>query len=267
MAKNINFWKHFLSYSEDRKLEEVENKDALEEGLQDLSWFENRKRVVRQKIKKTQETFGEEIGNSITHGAMALFLLGMLPYAAVRAYIHAPAGKAVIDTLGISVFVICVYLMFLASTVYHSMKHGTSQKYIMNKIDHIMIYYAIAGTYTPICLSLVGGALGLGLCIAQWCLVIAGTLFKSLMFSKSKLSYVFTCLVYLLMGWMIVFCFGRFYDSASPVTFWLILAGGLCYSAGVFFFSAKYKFAHMVWHFFVDFGAICHFIALVYFMR
>ena len=112
-------------------------KDPMEEGLESLSWFEGQRLAVKKRIIKTRETFGEEIGNSITHGVMALFLLGMLPYTAVRAYIHAPEGFKVLDTVGISIFVICMFLMFLASTIYHSMKHDTPQKRVMNKIDHI----------------------------------------------------------------------------------------------------------------------------------
>lgn len=265
MAKNKSFWKELISKSDDKTLDK-ENKDALNEGLESLSWFEGQKRIVKQKIKKTQETFGEEIGNCITHGVMALFLLGMLPYASIRAYTHAPKGMEVLDAVGVSIFVICLFTMFLGSTIYHAMKHDTPQKLVMNKIDHIMIYYAIAGTYFPLCICLIGGGLGLGICIAEWVLAIAGTLIKALKFSKSKLSYIVTCALFLLMGWMIVLCF-NILITTSPVCFWLILAGGICYSAGVFFFSSKYKFAHMIWHLCVDFGAICHFIGIVYFMR
>ncbi len=267
MAKNESFWKNLLTTSAD-KTHEVENdSDALEAGLEQLSWFENSKRIVKQKIKKTQETFGEEIGNSITHGVPALFFLGMLPYAAIRAYIHAPEGKAVIDAFGVSVFMISVFLMFLMSTWYHTSMHGTPQKHVMNKLDHIMIFFAIAGTYTPITLSLIGGGWGLGLCIAQWVLVIAGTIIKSLMFSKNKLNMILTVTIYLLMGWMVVLCMKQFIAAATAPCFWLILSGGICYTIGVILFASKFKFAHMVWHILVDLGAICHFIAIVYFLR
>ena len=265
MANNRSFWHSLMSKSDDKKVV-TSTKDPMEEGLESLSWFEGQRLAVKKRIIKTRETFGEEIGNSITHGVMALFLLGMLPYTAVRAYIHAPEGFKVLDTVGISIFVICMFLMFLASTIYHSMKHDTPQKRVMNKIDHIMIYFAIAGTYFPICISVIGGGLGLGILIAEWALAIAGTIIKSLMFSKTKLSYAITCILFLAMGWLIVFSFGKFY-ATSPVAFWLVRAGGICYTLSLIFFSSKYKFAHMIFHFCVDFGAICHFIGLVYFLR
>jgi len=241
--------------------------DQLEEGLRDLSWIDSGRAAVK-KIKKRTQSIGEEIGNSVTHGAMALFMLGMLPYAAIRAFTHAPAGKDTLDAFGVSVFIISIFCMLLASTVYHSMKYGTPHKNVMNRIDHIMIYVAIAGTYTPICLSVIGGTLGTGLCIAQWAFVIAGALFKSLAFSKSIRSYVITVGIYLLMGWMIVLCLPALAGSnVQPPFVWLILAGGLCYTSGVVCFSMKFPFAHMVWHFLVDFGALCHFLAIVYYMR
>lgn len=262
MAKNNNYWETVLGGKKSDKSEQ-----ELDQGLESISWVENSKRYVKNKIRKTKETFGEEIGNAVTHGVMALFLLGMIPYAAIRAYTHAPEGYAALDSFGISAFMITLFLTFMVSTLYHCMKYNSPQKNFFNKLDHIMIYYAIAGTYTPVCLSLMGGRLGLGLCIAQWVLAILGTVFKSLVFSRNKMHLVFTWLWYIIMGWMVIFCCKTFYAAASPVTFWLILAGGLCYTAGTFIYSAKFKFSHMVWHMFVIFGTVCHFIALVYFLR
>jgi hemolysin III len=241
--------------------------DAMEEGLKELSWIGSGRAAVKRIKKKTEETFGEEIGNSITHGVMALFMLCMLPYSAIRAYTHAAAGKESLDAFGVSVFVISVFFMFLASTIYHSMAHGTTHKSVMNRIDHIMIYVAIAGTYTPICLSIIGGTLGLVLCILQWCFVIAGALFKSLAFSKTARSYIITVAIYLLMGWMVMLCVPALINGTTAPAFWLIVAGGICYTSGVVSFSMKFPFAHMVWHFLVDFGAICHFLAIVFFMH
>jgi len=241
--------------------------DSLEEGLKELSWINSGRAAVRRLKKKTGETLGEEIGNTITHGVMALFMLCMLPFSAIRAYTHAAPGKETLDSFGVSVFIISVFFMFLASTIYHSMAHGTPHKSVMNRIDHIMIYVAIAGTYTPICLSIIGGSLGLGLCIAQWCFVIAGALFKSLMFSKTARSYIITVSIYLLMGWMVMLCMPALINGTTAPAFWLIVAGGICYTSGVVSFSMKFPFAHMVWHFLVDFGALCHFLAIVFFMR
>lgn len=271
MSTNKSFWKRWLEGRQEKEAIAKDTpiaspEDSLEEGLKGLSLIESGKKAVSILRKKSQ-SLGEEIGNSITHGVMAIFMLGLLPYASIRAYMNAPAGKEALDAFGVSIFVISVFVMFLTSTIYHSMARATKHKEVMNRIDHIMIFVAIAGTYTPICLSVIGGGWGLGLCIAQWSLVIAGTLFKALAFSKSIRSYIFTIAIYLLMGWMVLLCLPILWGAANTVTFWLIVAGGFCYTAGVLCFALKFKFSHMVWHFLVDFGAICHTLAIVFFMR
>jgi len=270
MALDKSFWLRILDGRSDKngakKNGEGTEKDPIDEGLEglQLSGSPNKK---SRKLGKRVQSFGEEIGNTITHGVMALFMIGILPYAAVRTYNRAPEGMKILDTVGVSIFVICIFFMFLASTVYHAMRQGTIQKQVMHRLDHIMIYFAIAGTYTPIALSLIGGPLGIGLCVAQWAFVLAGTLIKSLAFSRSSKAWIMTVLIYLLMGWMIVLCMPALLSGASAPAFWLILSGGICYTAGVISFVMRFPFAHMVWHFFVDFGAICHFIAIVFFLR
>lgn len=269
MSTNKTFWRVWLEGRQEKKTTDGKQKDetnvdTLEEGLKELSWIDSRKAAVRR-IRKKAQSLGEEIGNTISHGVMAAFMICILPIAAIRAYNTAEAGHEVLDAFAMSVFVIGVFLMFMASTIYHAMQYGSKQKEIMNKLDHIMIYYAIAGTYTPIALTVIGGAWGIGLCIAQWALVIAGTLFKALAFSKTRRSYIFTVAIYLLMGWMIVLCFPIFYRAATPATFWLILSGGLCYTSGIVSFAMHFKFSHMVWHVLVAFGAICHVLAIVFF--
>lgn len=282
MSTNKAFWRAWLEGNPEKNgqvqtsdgnisnITDTLEPDALEEGLKDLTWLESGRAAgqaaVKRFRKKTGESFGEEIGNTVTHGVMALFMLGMLPFASIRAFTHAAAGEEALDAFGVSIFIISVFFMFLASTIYHSMAPGTAHKSVMNRIDHIMIYVAIAGTYTPICLSVIGGTLGLVLCIAQWCFVIAGALFKSLAFSKSTRSYIITISIYLLMGWMVMLCMPALISGTTAPAFWLIVAGGICYTSGVVSFSMKFPFAHMVWHFLVDFGALCHFIAIVFFM-
>ena len=262
MASDKHFWLRLLGGKTDKD----SSSDPMEEGLKGLSIVNSSKSAVR-KMKKKAQSLGEEIGNAVTHGVMAIFMLGMLPYAAIRSYTRAPEGKEVLDAATVSIFVICVFFMFLASTIYHCMRSGTVQKQVMNRLDHIMIYFAIAGTYTPIALSVIGGTMGIVLCIVQWALVLAGTLFKSLAFSRSLKAWILTVSIYLLMGWMVALCMPALMSGATAPTFWLILSGGLCYTAGVVCFSMSFPFAHMVWHFFVDFGAICHFIGIVFFLR
>ena len=115
-------------------------------------------------------SFGEEVGNSVSHGVMAALILLFLPISTIYAYTR--AGLA----LGLStgIYMISIFLMFLCSCVYHSMEFGSSQKYVMRILDHCAIFVAIAGTYTPILVHLVGGYFGYGLLILQWVVTIVG---------------------------------------------------------------------------------------------
>ncbi|MBR2628668.1 MAG: hemolysin III family protein, partial [Alistipes sp.] len=95
-------------------------------------------------------TFGEEVGNTISHGVMSILMLLALPFAA--AYSYSSSGDALL-TFGVSLFCVSLFMMFLISTLYHSMLHDTRHKEIFHILDHIFIYVAIAGSYTPVALS------------------------------------------------------------------------------------------------------------------
>ncbi|MBP0968994.1 MAG: hypothetical protein J5744_02510, partial [Oscillospiraceae bacterium] len=160
MAKNAKHWKTFVASNEDKKLKAETGMDPLEEGLKDMGWFAQSKRIVAKGIKRTQETFGEEIGNSITAGVMALFLLCLIPFASVIAYVSEPVieggrgSTGTLAALSVSAFLITLFLSLLCSTIFHFMKHGTPQKRVMNKMNRIIVYYAILGAYSPICACL-----------------------------------------------------------------------------------------------------------------
>ena len=117
-------------------------------------------------------TLGEEVANTISHGVMSLLALRALPFAAVWAYLHYP--QPVLACVSVSIFVISLFLMFLASTLYHSMNPASKHKAVFHILDHIFIYVAIAGSYTPIALSVIGASTQL-----LW-LIAAGGLFYTL---------------------------------------------------------------------------------------
>ena len=123
-------------------------------------------------------TLGEEVANAVSHGVMSLAALIALPFAAVWAYVHDPEG--VLAAVSVSVFVISIFLMFLTSTLYHSMNPQSRHKEIFHILDHIFIYVAIAGSYTPIALSVIGGWQGLFITVLQWTMVLFGIFYKSL---------------------------------------------------------------------------------------
>lgn len=143
-------------------------------------------------------SFGEEVANSITHAVGAVAMLVLLPITAIYSYHHYGMQAAV----GMSIFDISLFLMFMSSTIYHSMQYDSPQKFVLRIIDHSMIYIAIAGSYTPVALSLVGGWLGYLIIVLQWGATIFGILYK--IFAK-KINDKFSLFLYLLMGWLVVF--------------------------------------------------------------
>ena len=205
-------------------------------------------------------TPGEEIGNAITHGIVALAALGGISPTAIYVFTRRDALAAV----GTSIFVCSIFLMFLASSLYHATSSGTKQKQIMQILDHIFIYVAIAGTYTPICLSVIGGWQGIVVVAIQWAMVLFGVLYKSLV--KKRIPSL-SLTIYLVMGWSVVFVLPLFIRNATLGMQMLLLGGGVFYSAGTFFYKKKEKrFFHMIWHLFVVFGAVCHFLAILLFL-
>ena len=116
MSNNKAFWRAWLEGSPEKNEQmqvspEAVSKtsDSLEEGLRELSWVDSGRAAVKRFRKKTEQSIAEEIGNSVTHGVMALFMLCMLPFAAIRAYTQAAPGKEILDAFGVSVFVISIF--------------------------------------------------------------------------------------------------------------------------------------------------------------
>lgn len=204
-------------------------------------------------------TFGEEVANAITHGIGSAVMLVLLPITAVRAY-HNYDMTAVV---GMSIFVISLFLMFLSSTIYHSMTYGSSQKYVLRIIDHSMIYIAIAGSYTPVALSLVGGWLGVTIIVLQWGVTLYGILYK--IFAKS-INDTFSLILYLFMGWLVIFILPAIVRHANMTFGLLMLAGGLAYTVGAFFYAKKKPYYHMIWHLFILLASALQYIAIVFYM-
>ena len=204
-------------------------------------------------------SFGEEVANSITHAVGAVAMLVLLPITAIYSYHHYGMQAAV----GMSIFDISLFLMFMSSTIYHSMQYDSPQKFVLRIIDHSMIYIAIAGSYTPVALSLVGGWLGYLIIVLQWGATIFGILYK--IFAK-KINDKFSLFLYLLMGSLVVFIIPSII-SKTGVVFWsLMLAGGLAYTIGAIFYARKRPYDHMIWHLFILLASILQYIAIVHFM-
>lgn len=206
-------------------------------------------------------SFGEEVGNSVSHGVAALLFIFILPLTSV--YMYETDGT--LHSVGGSIFVISILLMFLTSTLYHSMAHNTQHKYIMRLLDHSLIYVAIAGTFTPVALSVIGGTWGAVTLIIQWSAAVFGILYKVLSPNvNSKVSLAF----YLIMGWMAVIFFPTIIVNTHWMFLLMLTLGGVAYTVGAWFYAQKTrKYFHMIWHFFIIVGSVFHYIGIVFFIH
>jgi hemolysin III len=208
--------------------------------------------------KRYIPTVGEEVGNAVSHGVMVCLTLIALPFSAVWAYVH----DDILASVAVSVFVLSLLLMFLCSTLYHSMHPASRHKEIFHILDHIFIYVAIAGSYTPIALSVIGGWQGTFITILQWSMVLFGVIYKSL--SRRSIPAV-SLTIYLVMGWTIIFFMPLFIRHASISLLTLIAVGGVLYTMGAWVYARKgFRYHHMVWHLLINLAAICHFVAIVF---
>lgn len=205
-------------------------------------------------------SFGEEVANAVSHGVMAILTLFGLPLFAVYSYANAGPLRA----LGTSIYMISMFFMFLISTIYHSMPYGSAQKYVFRKLDHIAILFAIAGSYTPVCLSIIQGPIGIGILIIEWTMVFAGILLKAI----AKKSYPkLSMTIYMIMGWCAVLFLPTLLAKATPRFLIFIVLGGLMYTIGVFFYAQpKRAYFHFIWHLFINLASLFHFIALIFFI-
>ena len=207
-------------------------------------------------------TLGEEIATTLSHGVMACATLAALPFAAVWAYAH--DTEPVLAAVSVSVFVISIFLMFLASTLYHSMNPQSRHKEVFHILDHIFIYVAIAGSYTPIALSVIGGWQGIVIAVVQWAMVLFGIFYKSL--SRRSIPAV-SLTIYLVMGWTIVFFLPLFIRHASTALLWLIALGGVLYTGGAWVYARKgFRYHHLVWHLLINLAVAAHFTGIVFFL-
>ncbi len=205
---------------------------------------------------------GEEVANAVSHGVMSLLTLFALPFAAVWSYLH--SDEPLLAAAAVSVFVISIFMMFTASTLYHSMSPDSRHKAVFHILDHIFIYVAIAGSYTPVALMVIGGWQGVLITVLQWVMVVFGIFYKSL---SSRSIPAVSLTIYLVMGWTIVFFMPLFVGNASRELLWLIAAGGGLYTLGAWFYARKgFRYHHLVWHLLINLAVACHFTGIVFFL-
>ena len=201
------------------------------------------------------QSLGEEIANSISHGLGFLGAVAVTPVLIVTAV---PSGAAAI--VGASIFGATMIVLYLVSCLYHAFPQNRAKR-LFQIFDHGAIFLLIAGTYTPFTLGVLKGAWGWSLFGAVWGLALFGVVLKSVGGPKSgKLSTG----LYLAMGWMAVVAAKPLYTNMSAAGLFWLLAGGVMYSGGVFFFvmDNRVKYSHFIWHIFVLAGTACHVVAV-----
>lgn len=200
-------------------------------------------------------TFGEEIGNAITHGIGALMTIVFLILLLFKGQ-----GEGTLVNFSYIVYALSAFTLYFSSTMYHALPLGSRSKRLFHKFDRMSIYLLIAGTYTPLTLTVVGGKLGMILFIILWGSSLIGILLNFLKFGKFKFVHMF---LYVFLGWIAIFYIKTIFAALGRVPSILILLGGIAYTVGIIFYSMKlFKFTHMVWHFFTILGTVLHFIAI-----
>ncbi len=176
---------------------------------------------------------------------------------------YAAANGTVWHIVSFSIFGTSLILLYTASTVYHLLVVSERGSIILRKIDHMMIYVLIAGTYTPMCLIPLRGSWGWSILISIWGIAMVGIILKILWFNAPRWLYT---LFYLIMGWLIVIAFAPLVRTMPVGAMIWLVAGGLLYTVGAIIYGTKWprfrsKFFgfHEVFHLFVLYGSFCHF--------
>ncbi len=202
---------------------------------------------------RIQTPFEEKL-NALTHGIGAV--LGVVALILLIKY---NAHKTPWSLFSVIVYGISIIVLFTASTLYHSVIKE-KQKHIFRIIDHISIYVLIAGTYTPVCLITLDQSFGWPMFWVVWGIALFGVVLKIFFTGRFEL---FSTLLYLVMGWLIVFDFTSLSDGIGSDGVLFLFAGGLSYTIGIIFYAIqKIPYNHVIWHLFVLSGAVFHFFMI-----
>ena len=209
-----------------------------------------------------------EPGSAITH-----FIAMMLTvFAAAPLLVKSALSDTANMLPAMTIFILSMVLLYGASATYHSLNIGGRALRIFRKVDHMMIFVLIAGSYTPVCLIVLGGKMGYTLFAVVWGIAIAGMLLKACWVTCPKW---FSSIIYIAMGWVCVFVFGPLWNTLPHNAFLWLLAGGIIYTiGGVIYalklplFNSRHTFfgSHEIFHLFVMGGSLCHFIFMYHYV-
>ena len=199
-------------------------------------------------------SFGEELANALTHGLGAVIAVAA---SAVLITLAAVFGDAR-HVIAASVFGASLVLLYVASTLYHSIPHQVA-KARLKVFAHCAIYILIAGTYTPFTMISLKGAWGFWLFVAIWSLALVGCAFK--LFFTGRFKVVSTAL-YVIMGWIVLVAIVPLSQAVSAAALSWLIAGGVAYTVGALCYLSRRRYAHAVFHLFVLAGSVCHYASV-----
>lgn len=196
----------------------------------------------------------EEFLNALTHSiGVLLGIVGLILLVLFN------TEKTEWSLFSVIVYGISIIVLFTASTLYHSVR-ADFHKHYFRIVDHISIYLLIAGTYTPVSLITLEESRGWTLFWIVWSIAAFGIVLKLFFTGRFE---IFSTLLYLVMGWLIVFDFSTLSQLIGSNGILFLFAGGLFYTLGIIFYAIeKIPYNHVIWHFFVLGGAICHFFMI-----
>lgn len=200
--------------------------------------------------------YKQEIVNSLIHALGIVFGISCLPILISLAV----KNNNIPGIIGSSVYAFCFLLLFTFSTLYHGVQE-INVKRVLKILDHISIYFLIAGTYTPFLLIYHNNSFGMSLLWTLWGLTALGMLFKIYFTGKFEIA---STIIYVLMGWIMLAGGNTFFKHLPSQVTNFIIIGSVLYTLGVFFYIwDKYTYTHAVWHGFVLGAAVCHYIAVL----
>ena len=207
-------------------------------------------------------------GSAITHFiGMVLSVVAGIPLIVSSVQTH-----DYIRIASLTIFVLSMIGLYGASTTYHSVYSSEHVMKVLKKLDHAMIFILIAGTYTPVCLIVLGDRSGYSLLALVWGIAIAGIIINALWINCPKW---FSSLIYIAMGWVCVLAIRQIILALPRAAFGWLLAGGIIYTVGgviyalklpIFNSRHKYFGSHEIFHLFVMGGSFCHYIMMYAFV-
>lgn len=200
--------------------------------------------------------------SALTHGVGIILAL-----LALVVLVHITINKDIVSITSVSIYAVSMLCLYTASTIYHSLNTGVQGRLFLRKLDHVMIYFLIAGTYTPICTLSLGGTMsGRVMLIVIWTMALLGSAFTLFWI---KMPRALTSVIYLVMGWVAIFAIYPLHAVMSTSSFALLLIGGVLYSIGGVLYALKwpgrnnpYFGCHEIFHVFIVLGSIAHFLMI-----